>query len=188
MRASDPGKEVFNLWFFDRFVAYSITILSVFTTILLVVMVGNIFILVVLRYLFSYSFPWSEELTRYLMIWMGLLGASVLIRKRQHIRLTFLIDRFPASGQAILEIIFYLIEIAFLILLIQKSWVWAMSMEIMTAPALQISMLWPALAIPVSAALMLFYSAINVIEDLQRLIKGSVMEQTDAADVKKEPV
>lgn len=172
--------------FLDRFVSISISLLSLFTTILLVVMVGNIFILVVLRYLFAYSFPWSEELTRYLLIWMGLLGAAVLVKERQHIRLTFLIARFPAFARQILEIAFYLIEIAFLILLIQKSWAWAMSMEIMTAPALQISMFWPALAIPVSAALMLFYSIINILEDLQKIIKGHRPEQIDAADVKKE--
>lgn len=184
--ASYPYKEVFKLRFLDRFVSYSISILSIFTTILLVLMVGNIFILVISRYIFSYSFPWSEEFTRYLLIWMGLLGTSVLVRKRQHIRLTFLIDRFPALARELLEIFFYLIEIGFLILLIQKSWVWAMSMEIMTASALQISMLWPALAIPVSASLMLFYSIINMVEDLQRLIKGSVIEPSDVADVKKE--
>jgi len=40
---------------------------------------------VLTRYLFVYSISWIEELTRFLMIWMVMLGTAVAVRKKQHI-------------------------------------------------------------------------------------------------------
>ncbi|WP_041682799.1 TRAP transporter small permease [Pusillimonas sp. T7-7] len=44
-----------------------------------------VFAQVLTRYIFLYSVPWMEELTRFLMIWMVLLGTSVAVKQKQHI-------------------------------------------------------------------------------------------------------
>lgn len=53
--------------------------------ILLLVMSVLVFLQVLSRYVFLYPFPWVEELTRYLMIWMTLLGSAVAVRSGKHI-------------------------------------------------------------------------------------------------------
>lgn len=51
---------------------------------------------VVSRQLFGTSFLWSEELSRYAMIWMTYFGMVAAFADDSHIRVDFLRDRFPA--------------------------------------------------------------------------------------------
>ena len=39
---------------------------------------------VLMRYLFAYPNPWSEEVSRFCFIWMSLLGASLAVEHRAH--------------------------------------------------------------------------------------------------------
>lgn len=55
---------------------------------------------VLTRYVFLYSAPWIEELTRFLMIWMILLGSAYAVRTKQHIAID-LIDSFVRSPRAL---------------------------------------------------------------------------------------
>ena len=40
--------------------------------------------------IFGHSFSWTEELSRYLMIWIGILGGSLALRKGEHASVRFL--------------------------------------------------------------------------------------------------
>ena len=59
---------------------------------LLIVMSAVAFLQVITRYCFFYSLVWSEELTRYCMIWMTFLGASLAVSKQEHINIDILSD------------------------------------------------------------------------------------------------
>jgi TRAP-type C4-dicarboxylate transport system permease small subunit len=52
---------------------------------------------VVSRQLLGTSFLWSEELSRYAMIWMTYFGMVAALAEDSHIRVDFLRDRFPAA-------------------------------------------------------------------------------------------
>jgi len=45
------------------------------------------FVQVVLRNVFSFGFPWMEELLRLSVLWVGFLGASLAIRQGRHINI-----------------------------------------------------------------------------------------------------
>jgi TRAP-type transport system small permease protein len=63
---------------------------------LMVVMVfGN----VVLRYGFNSGLTMSEELSRWLFVWMTFLGAVVAVRKHAHLGTDALIVRLPPAGK-----------------------------------------------------------------------------------------
>jgi len=51
----------------------------------LIVMVILSFTQVLSRYVFKYSFPWIEETTRYLMIWLTYIGTAYVCAIHQHI-------------------------------------------------------------------------------------------------------
>jgi TRAP-type C4-dicarboxylate transport system permease small subunit len=63
----------------------------------LVVMVAVMTVLVIiqvlLRYIFFYSLSWSEEVARYLMIWVSFLAAALAVQKGLHIGMESLIIR-----------------------------------------------------------------------------------------------
>ncbi len=71
-------------WIVERLVA-----------LLMLLLVLDVWLGVVDRYLFHWQLPWPEVLARYLMIWAALLAISAGIARREHIGLSILIDRLP---------------------------------------------------------------------------------------------
>ncbi|MFM8690825.1 MAG: TRAP transporter small permease [Limnohabitans sp.] len=51
---------------------------------------------VVSRYLFNHSLVWAEELSRYMMIWVGFLGSGLVLRIGAHIAVDVFQDLMPA--------------------------------------------------------------------------------------------
>ena len=51
------------------------------------------------RYVLNHSLFWSEELARYLLVWLTFLGASAAYYRKVHPGIDFLYDRLPASIQ-----------------------------------------------------------------------------------------
>ena len=64
--------------------------------IIMAALVLDVWIGVLDRYIFHWQFNWPELLARYLMIWAALLAISIGIHRREHIGLTFVIDRLPS--------------------------------------------------------------------------------------------
>lgn len=127
-------------------------------------------VLILTRNLFGFSFAWSEELTRFLLVWLSMLGSAVLLRRDDHIRLDLLADRLPARAQAALSLLLRLLVLAFLVVLVQQSWAAALARGATRAPALGLSMTWPYLAIPVAAVLMVLVTVVSLWGDLRRLL------------------
>jgi TRAP-type transport system small permease protein len=47
---------------------------------------------------------WTDELARYLLVWLSFVGWIVAARRRSHIRITILIDRLPIWGRRSIEV------------------------------------------------------------------------------------
>lgn len=116
-----------------------------------------IFALVITRYLFSYSFPWVEELSRYLMIWMTFLAAGSLMLSNSHIKMDFVYARLSRRWRNIFDIFFSLLQLTILGVLIHQGWRYAESVAIITSPALGISMRWPSLAVAGGSIIMIVF-------------------------------
>jgi C4-dicarboxylate transporter DctQ subunit len=54
-----------------------------------------IFLNVMLRYVFNSSWTWAEELTRYIMIWMTFIGASLCVRYNVHVTMDLALNSIP---------------------------------------------------------------------------------------------
>ncbi len=64
---------------------------QVLCSLFLLTLVVLLFTQVVSRYVFSVSIPWTEELSRYVFLWMVFMGVSLGAKEGQHIRI---IDHF----------------------------------------------------------------------------------------------
>ena len=73
----------------------------------LAVMVVMVFGNVVLRYAFNSGIAISEEVSRWLFVWITFLGAIVAVRERGHLGTDFLLARLPPLGQRICLAISY---------------------------------------------------------------------------------
>jgi TRAP-type C4-dicarboxylate transport system permease small subunit len=57
--------------------------------VMMMTMATLVFANVVSRYLFAHSLNWSEEIARYMMIWITYLGAGLAMRGGQHVAIEF---------------------------------------------------------------------------------------------------
>jgi TRAP-type C4-dicarboxylate transport system permease small subunit len=81
--------------------------------VLLVVLVLDVWLGVLARYVIPLPLTFTEELARYLMIWMALLAVSSGIAYREHIGVEFVFSRMPAKVRRILAISFDVIAFIF---------------------------------------------------------------------------
>lgn len=123
------------------------------------------------RYVLIDPLQWAEEIARYILIWMTLIGASVAVKERKHVMLTSVVVRIPERMALIIEIVFFLIIIFIIGLIANESiiMVYARSAKTISA-SLQISMLWAHTALPVGFALILIQSFYILFEDIKIFI------------------
>ncbi len=83
----------------QKFIDHYCRALSVLMALSLVLMVIMVFGNVVMRYGFNSGLTLSEELSRWLFVWMTFLGAVVALNERAHLGTDSLIARLPVAGQ-----------------------------------------------------------------------------------------
>jgi TRAP-type C4-dicarboxylate transport system permease small subunit len=135
----------------------------------LLVLVVVIFMQVVMRYVLGQSLSWSEELGRYLFIWMTWLSTSYAVRQNRHLRIEVITDFLSERGKLILNIAAMIIWCGFGVFLVNKGWqitalIWRRGQ---VTAALEIPMAVNYAAIPVGAALM----SIRLVDEIGRSIK-----------------
>ena len=62
------------------------------------------------RYVLNHSLFWSEELARYLLVWLTFLGASVAYRRNLHPGIDIVVVRVPVSFQRRISIFIHLVS------------------------------------------------------------------------------
>lgn len=115
---------------------------------------------VVSRYVFSYSFTWVEELTRYMMIWAAFLGAGMALRVGGHIAIDTLPAALPPAQARWLRTAIVLLLAATLVAVAWLGVQYAAFGWEQETPVLNWSFGKVYLAIPIGAALMLCHLAL----------------------------
>jgi len=76
-----------------------------------------IFIQVVCRYVFQNSLTWSEEMARYMFVWLVYFSVSYTARREKHIRIDAAINLYPKKARPYIEILSEVIVLGFAALL-----------------------------------------------------------------------
>lgn len=107
------------------------------------------------------SIPWSEELSKYLLIWSTFLGSALGVRKGSLIGLEFLSNLLPEKGKKVLETLIHVMVAALLILLIAVGF-WASGrVWYQTTPVMKLPMGLMYASIPVGSVFMLFNTLVT---------------------------
>jgi TRAP-type transport system small permease protein len=149
------------------------SLLKVILAVCLAVMVVLVFGNVVLRYGFNSGITISEELSRWLLVWLTFLGAIVALREHAHLGVDTLVRMLPAYGKRICFIINYCLMLFADWLLLTGSWRQTIINIDDRAPATGLSIgIFYAVGVifGVSAGIILLY-------DLFRVISGQASEE-----------
>lgn len=90
--------------------------------VLLAGMTALVFLNVALRYLFNSSIIVSEEIGRYMFVWMTFLGSIFAFNENAHIKVDFLVDRLPAGAQKVLRLLVDLLMLLCCVLMSVGGW------------------------------------------------------------------
>lgn len=105
------------------------------------------------RYALNNAIAWSEEGSKYLMVWLTFLGAPIALRHAGHINIDLLIKMFPPRGRQVFYLIVHLIIIATMGILFWKGALFAQMGARQVASSFNFSMLWMYVAVPIGSAL-----------------------------------
>ena len=138
----------------------------------LAVMVVLVFGNVLLRYGFNSGITVSEELSRWLLVWLTFLGAIVALRQHAHLGVDTLVRMLPPVGKRICFVVSYCLMLWADWLLLAGSWKQTVLGMSDSAPATGFSFAWfygAGVVFGVSAGVILIY-------DLFRVLSGAASE------------
>ncbi len=126
---------------------------------------------IVTRYFFNRPSTVSEELLTYSFTWMALLISAYVFGKRDHMRMSFLLDKITGKPRLIFEVVIEILIVAFavIVLLYGGIAIRALTMTQKTA-SLGVHMGTIYTVVPVTGALIIFYGILNIID----LVTGQI--------------
>jgi len=132
-----------------------------------------VFLQIIFRFVIYIPFPWSEECARYLMVWMGVVGAVAALRQGRHIGVTVLIQRLPPGYLRWMLIAMQLVLVGFLLIIAKEGFALSLFNASQRSAAMEIPMIIPYMAIPVGAVLMILELCADVLHELFPTPAGS---------------
>lgn len=129
--------------------------------VILVTIVAVTFAQVISRYVFQASLTWSEELARFLLMWLAALSSAYAFKARSHFALHFVVDRFDERAQKAIGTLVTALVSLFLIVFAWESAKFTIAVRDQIAPATRMSMAVPYSSALAGSLLMLYYVVEN---------------------------
>lgn len=125
-----------------------------------------IFLQVISRYFFGYTTSYSEELSRYLFVWVTFLSLPVVSRQGGHMAVGLLTERFTGERLRRLKIAGCICSLAFLAIMVWQGIRMVQLAVWQTSPAMEIPMSYMYISIPLGCGGMILL----VLEELFDLV------------------
>jgi TRAP-type C4-dicarboxylate transport system permease small subunit len=133
-----------------------------------------VFAQIIFRYVLKASLSWSEELARYLFLWLTFIGSTIPIRESNHIKVTMFVDMIKNENtRKIALFLSDVLSLVFLILLVRYAFP-------ITSRILQLKQISPSMpflkigivyfAVPVGGILMVTNLLENIVESFKDMI------------------
>ena len=145
----------------DRTLKYALTLLSVVLTV-------SVFLQVLIRFVFKYPLPWTEEIARIAFVYCIFVGATIAVRENSHLSVDFLLVILPKRVARAAVFLGMLLMGVFLISVTWQGVVLVLATGVQMSPVMQVPFKYLYLILPVSGALMLLYLVANMLA----LIRG----------------
>ncbi len=149
------------------------SLLSLLMVASLALMVVLVFTNVVLRYGFNSGLTVSEELSRWLFVWMTFLGAFVGLRDHTHLGTDTLVARLGVTGKKVCFVVAHGLMLFMCWLMFQGSWAQLQINLETTSPVMEVSMGW----FFASGVLFSALAALVLINELLKLATGRLAER-----------
>lgn len=120
------------------------------------------------RYVFDFSLTWSEELSRFMMVWVSMLGGAVAARRRMHVGFEAATQALPPRLRRGVRVLAMLAALGTFACMAWYGATLARFNMLQQSAALEWPMGVPYAAVPVGATLLVLFLA----EDLVHTVAG----------------
>lgn len=152
----------------NKFLSVIDRFLQWFMVTLMVVLVIDVTWQVVSRYLLGEASSFSEEVARYLLIWIGLLGSAYAYREKMHLAFDLFTDKATGKVKYWMELVIhsFIIFFSVIVLILGGIYLVQLTWELnQLSASLQISLAYVYFALPLSGVLIVIY-ALNFIRQI----------------------
>lgn len=144
------------------------TVMKVFVAGLMMLITALTFYQIILRYCFNMAPSWSEELVRFVFVWLTFLAAGMGVRERIHIGIDAVVNMLPPALQKAAGIAVAIIITGFGLFLLITGWELTEGTHFQASPALGLPMSYVYAGIPFMGVLMICFGLNNI----RLLLKG----------------
>ena len=135
-----------------------------------------LFLQVFTRYVLNDPLSWTEEVARYVYVYIVFLGSSAAISDRTHVGIDFIVKALPRRAQWAVAFFVNLLILAVLANLIYWGWRSAIRQLNLPMVVLQVPYTWVYAIVPISAAMMTIRTVAVMREDWMRMRGGAGVE------------
>ncbi len=154
--------------------------LAWFSVILSVILVICVVWQVISRYVLGAPSIVTDELARFLFMWVGLIGAAYATGAKRHLAIDLLLLKLKNTKKQALEVIILLTMCFFagyILIYGGSQLAWDTHLTGQVSPSLQIDMGLVYLCLPVSGSLMMFYLVVELIQKFTHTSNNSVSKE-----------
>ena len=149
----------------NRTLEYNLAISGILMTLIVVLQVF-------FRYVLNHSLFWSEELARYLLIWLTFTGASVGYYRGAHPGVDFFHSRLSIKWQISSNLLVHLLSMALFGVMIVKGGAFAWFVRMQISPALSLPKWIIMGVVPVSGIILMVHGVAFFLRDIEGLMKS----------------
>lgn len=139
----------------------------------------TLFLQVFTRYVLNDPLSWTEEVARYLYVYIVFLGASAAISDRTHVGIDYFAKLLPIGAQWLLSVAVNLLILGALALMTYWGWRAAMRQWNLPLVVLDIPYTWVYIVVPITAVLMSLRTIVLMRADYAAMRAGTQVA-TDA--------
>jgi len=151
----------------DRFVALLIAVVRFVCITLATAIFVVVIAAVVARYVFGQAVSWTEEVPRYLLIWVSFLGAAACVLRREHVGFDLLFNALPPRPRRALSIAISLLILGFGWIMLRYGIVFVQDFGSDLMETIPFTNYWYYPAMPVSGFLMMVFALKLIVDSLR---------------------
>jgi len=159
---------------FDRFVDGLVAIVRLVCIVLATALFVIVIAAIVARYGFGRAVSWTEEVPRYLLIWVSFLGAAVCVVKREHVGFELLFDSLPPRLRRAMAIFIGLLILGFGWITLRYGIVFVEDFGSDLMETIPFTNYWYYPAMPISGFLMMVFSIKVIIDEVMKADAGAI--------------
>lgn len=128
-------------------------------------MIVSISLQIIFRVFFD-ALTWTEELSRYLLVWATFLGSTLAYKRSMHISVTFCVDLFKNTAKKIVIVLSILLSLVFFVVVVYFGIKYMAMQSRQVSAALRVPMRWVYIVIPISFIVMAIHGVRGIFDEL----------------------